>query len=57
MGHEVKYTYESGNLESVTLPGETSPRWQFKYDGSHEMTEMIDGRGGKTINKYNGPIR
>ena len=29
-------------------------RWQFKYDGSHQMTEMIDGRGGKTINEYNG---
>lgn len=54
MGHVVKYTYESGNLKSVTQPGETALRWQFKYDGSHEITEMVDGRGGKTINEYNG---
>ena len=54
MGHTVKYTYEGGNLTSVTEPGEASPRWQFKYDGSHQITEMIDGRGGKTINEYNG---
>jgi RHS repeat-associated protein len=54
MGHVVKYTYEAGNLASVTLPGESSARWQFKYNGSHELTEMIDGRGGKTLNEYNG---
>jgi RHS repeat-associated protein len=54
MGHTAKYTYEGGNLASVTLPGETTARWQFKYDTSHEITEMIDGRGGKTINEYNG---
>lgn len=53
MKHVVKYTYESGNLKSVTQPGEAGLRWQFKYDGSHQMTEMIDGRGGKTINEYN----
>jgi RHS repeat-associated protein len=54
MGHVVKYTYESGNLKSVTQPAESSLRWQFKYDGSHEITEMTDGRGGKTTNEYNG---
>jgi RHS repeat-associated protein len=54
MGHVVKYTYEGGNLASVTLPGETTARWQFKYDGSHQLTEMTDGRKGKTINEYNG---
>lgn len=54
MGHTVKYTYEGGNLATVTLPGEETARWQFKYDGSHELTEMTDGRGGKTINEYNG---
>jgi RHS repeat-associated protein len=54
MSHVVKYAYESGSLASVTLPGESSPRWQYKYNGSHELTEMIDGRGGKTINEYNG---
>ena len=53
MGHEVKYTYENGTLATVTLPGESSPRWNFKTDGSHQITEMTDGRGGKTINKYN----
>ncbi len=53
MGHVVKYTYEEGNLASVTLPGEATPRWQFKYDSSHQITEMIDGRGGKTLNEYN----
>ena len=54
MKHVVKYTYEGGNLKSVTQPTEESLRWQFKYDGSHRMTEMVDGRSGKTINEYNG---
>jgi RHS repeat-associated protein len=53
MGHEVKYTYENETLATVTLPGEVSPRWSFKTDGSHQITEMTDGRGGKTTNKYN----
>jgi RHS repeat-associated protein len=53
MGHVVKYAYENETLASVTLPGEEKPRWQFKTDGSHQITEMVDGRGGKTINKYN----
>jgi RHS repeat-associated protein len=53
MGHTAKYAYEGGNLTSVTLPGESSARWQFKYDGSHQLTEMTDGRGGKTVNEYN----
>lgn len=52
MGHVAKYTYEGGELATVTLPGETKARWQFKYNASHEMTEMTDGRGGKTINEY-----
>jgi RHS repeat-associated protein len=54
MGHVVKYTYESGSLASVKLPGESSPRWQFKYDGSHRMTSMVNGIGGETTNTYNG---
>ncbi|MGH2854111.1 MAG: DUF6531 domain-containing protein [Solirubrobacteraceae bacterium] len=54
MKHVVKYSYEGGNLATVTQPGETAPRWQFKYDGSHQLTEMTDGRGGKTVNEYNG---
>jgi RHS repeat-associated protein len=53
MGHTAKYTYEGNNLASVTEPGEASPRWQFKYDGSHQLTEEVDGRGGKTANEYN----
>jgi len=54
MKHVVKYTYESGQLASVTEPGEEKPRWQFKYDGSHEITTMTDGRGGATVMEYNG---
>jgi RHS repeat-associated protein len=54
MGHVVKYGYEGGTLASVTEPGETEPRWRFKYDASHELTELIDGRGGKTTEEYNG---
>jgi RHS repeat-associated protein len=54
MKHVVKYTYEGGNLTSVTQPGEAALRWQFKYDGSHQITELTDGRGGKTFNEYNG---
>jgi RHS repeat-associated protein len=53
MKHVVKYTYEGGNLKSVTQPAEAGLRWQFKYDGSHQVTELTDGRGGKTINEYN----
>jgi RHS repeat-associated protein len=53
MGHVVKYAYEASNLTSVIEPGETEPRWRYKYDGSHQLTELIDGRGGKTTNEYN----
>lgn len=52
LGHKVKYGYESGNLVSVTLPGEEGPRWKFKYDVSHQLTEMTDGRGGVTKTEY-----
>lgn len=57
MGHVVKYAYESGNLASVTMPGEASPRWQFKYGTSHRITEIIDGRGGKTTDEYDSSNR
>jgi RHS repeat-associated protein len=53
MGHVVKYGYETGNLVSVTEPGGSSPRWTFKYNGEREMTEMVNGVGGKTTNAYN----
>jgi len=52
LGHEVKYTYEAGNLATVTLPGETEPNWKFKYDASHQLTEMTDGRAHTTITEY-----
>ena len=57
MGHVVHYAYEGGNLASVTMPGEESPRWQFGYDESHRMTSMIDGRGGEATNEYDGEGR
>jgi RHS repeat-associated protein len=57
MGNTVKYTYEGGNLMSVTEPGATGPRWQSKYDLSHRLTTMIDGRGGETINEYDSSNR
>jgi RHS repeat-associated protein len=53
MGHTVKYAYESGSLAGVTLPEQSSPRWQFKYDASHRMTSMVNGIGGETTNTYN----
>jgi RHS repeat-associated protein len=52
MGHKFKYAYESGNLASVTMPGEETARWKFKYDASHQLTEMTDGRGGVTKTEY-----
>jgi RHS repeat-associated protein len=52
MGHTVKYSYEGGNLTTVTLPGETSPSWQYKYDSSHELTSETDGRGNSTTREY-----
>lgn len=57
MGHVVKYAYEGGNLTSVTMPGAASPRWQFKYDASHRITQVMDGRGGKTTNEFDGSNR
>jgi RHS repeat-associated protein len=50
--HEVKYTYEGENLKTVSEPGETALRWQFVYEGAHQLSEMIDGRGGKTKYEY-----
>ncbi|HEY8502812.1 MAG TPA: DUF6531 domain-containing protein, partial [Solirubrobacterales bacterium] len=57
MGHLVKYAYEGGNLTAVTLPGEEGLRWQFKYDGSRRITQVTDGRGGKTTNEYDSASR
>ena len=57
LGRKVKYAYESGNLTSVTLPGAETARWKFKYDASHQLTEMTDGRGGVTKTEYDGSNR
>jgi RHS repeat-associated protein len=51
--HVVQYTYESGDLLTVTQPAEPALRWQFKYDGAHQRTELVDGRAGKTTYEYN----
>lgn len=53
----VKYGYESGHLASVTLPGEETPRWKYKYDASHRLTEVTDGRGGVTKTEYDAKHR
>ncbi len=57
MGHVVKYTYEGGNLASVTEPGETSPTWRLKYNSSHELTTLTDGRGHSVTTEYDGSDR
>jgi RHS repeat-associated protein len=54
VGYTVEYTYEGGNLKSVTQLDYAALRWQFKYNGSHEMTEMTDGRSNTTTTEYNG---
>jgi RHS repeat-associated protein len=57
MGHLVQYGYEGKELASVTLPGGAEPRWQFEYDPSHRIAEVIDGRGGETANEYDAESR
>ncbi len=57
MGHTVTYGYENGNLVSVIEPGESTPRWRFRYDAQHRMTAMIDGRGEATVNEYDSANR
>jgi RHS repeat-associated protein len=57
MGHAIEYFYESGNLTSVKLPGEETSRWKFKYDASHQLIEMTDGRGGITKTEYDASHR
>jgi len=57
IGNTVKYAYEGKQLASVTMPGEITPRWSFKYDSSHRLTTMIDGRGGETTNEYDSANR
>ena len=57
MGHLVKYAYENGQLSSVTLPGDATPRWQFQYEFAHRIRFITDGRGGKTTNEYDSSSR
>ncbi len=57
MSHVVKYAYESGNLASVTEPGESSPRWQFKYNASHELTTETDGLAHLVTTEYDSSHR
>jgi RHS repeat-associated protein len=57
MGNVVEYTYESGKLDTVTLPDDEEPRWEFGYNASREMTSLTDGRGNTTTNKYDGSNR
>jgi RHS repeat-associated protein len=57
MGDTVKYTYEGGNLVSVTEPGESGPRWRFKYNAQHEITAETDGRGNTLTTEYDGSGR
>ncbi len=57
MKHVVKYTYEGGNLATVTQPAEAGLRWQFKYDASHQLTELTDGRGGHSHIEYSAQHR
>jgi RHS repeat-associated protein len=57
LGHTVKYAYEHGNLASVTEPGETSPRWRFGYDASHEMTSESEGSAPAAVTEYDSAHR
>jgi RHS repeat-associated protein len=52
MGRVAKYSYESGNLVAVYLPGQETARWKFGYDGSHQMTSLTDGRGNTMKTTY-----
>jgi RHS repeat-associated protein len=52
MSHIVKYTYEHGALATVTEPGEMTARWTFKYNASHGLTSVADGRGNTTHTEY-----
>ena len=57
MEHTVKYTYEAGELKSVTEPGEATPHWQFGYNSEHELTSETDGRGHAATTEYDASYR
>ncbi len=56
-GRVVKYTYENGNLVSVTRPGESSLRWQFAYNSGHELVALTDGGDHTTTFAYESSHR
>jgi RHS repeat-associated protein len=57
MSHTVKYGYEHGNLVSVTEPGETTARWKFAYDSSHQMTSETEGANHTETTEYDAQHR
>ncbi len=57
MGRVAKYSYSSGNLANVTLPGMETPRWKFGYNGFHELTALTNGRGYTTTTTYDSSHR
>lgn len=58
LGNTVKYAYDLfGNLAKVTLPGEEKANWEFKYDISHRLTKLTDGRGNTTSDEYSAKDR
>ena len=53
-GQAIDYGYDgNGNLTSVTYAGESSPRWRFAYDDSHQLVALTDGNGNATSFVYN----
>lgn len=56
-GGTMKYGYTAGNLTSVTRVGVSPSRWQFGYDGVHQMTSMTDARGKTTTTAYDSSRR
>lgn len=54
MGRVAKYSYETGNLTAVYLPGQEKARWKFGYNEFHEMTSLTNGRGNTMTTTYDG---
>jgi RHS repeat-associated protein len=55
VGHEVHYSYTSGQLTSVEDVGGGTT--SFGYDASHRMTSVTDARGKQTTNVYDSQNR
>ncbi|HEX7297382.1 MAG TPA: RHS repeat-associated core domain-containing protein [Solirubrobacteraceae bacterium] len=56
-GLTVHYDYDAGQLVSVTYDGDDHATWMFGYDGSHELTAMVDARGYTTTTAYDDQHR